>query len=212
MPAGQLTGNFNPELVSILARVMEDEKAFDPALFRQFPMEVILDYVRRTHSFYIFRKLPEIEQSIDILLKDYANQHPLLPILKDFYNRYQQHLTGHIRQEENELLPYIDYLITGAITFDPLEHFIRTTEYSLRHFMEHHHDTEMEISEIRKTINGYNPPPTNQTPYRILLSQLEMLEKDLSVHALVEDQVLLPRSLQLEGQLSEMLEKHAQLN
>ena len=175
-------------------------------------MEVILDYIRRTHSFYIFRKLPEIEQSINILLKDYTNQHPMLPILQEFYNRYQQHLTAHIRQEENELLPYIDYLTTGVITFDPLEHFIRTTEYSLKGFIEHHHDTEMDISEIQNTITGYNPPPTNQTPYRILLSQLEMLERDLSVHALVEDKVLIPRALLLENQLSGMMEKCAMLN
>src|SRR5580704_16578394 len=131
MPAGQLTGNFNPELISTLARVLEDEKAFDPTLFDRFPMEVILDYIRRTHSFYIFRKLPEIEQSIDILLKDYTNQHPLLPVLQEFYKNYQDSLTAHIRKEENELLPYIDYLVTGIITFDPLEHFIRTAEYSV---------------------------------------------------------------------------------
>lgn len=191
-----------PDLIAILVKVFEDNRAFDVNAFDKFSLEMILDYVRRTHSYYVFRKLPEIEQSITILLKDYSAGHPLLPILHRFYADYQKNLTGHIRGEERELLPYIEYLLgTSKGQMDVTEHFIRTKDYSLQQFIEHHHDTEMNIVEVEAAIKQYTPPSTSETPYRILVSQLEMLQKDLAVHALVEDRVLIPRALQLEEKL-----------
>jgi len=54
---------------------------------------------------------------------------------------------------------------------------------------------------VRNTILSYQPPSTNQTPYRILITQLQAFERDLAVHALIEDRVLIPRTLQLEKKL-----------
>ena len=79
-------------------------------------------------------------------------------------------------------------------------------------FRSHHHDTELDLREVRRSILYYNPPATNQTPYRILLSQLEAFEKDLAVHALVEDKVLIPRAMKIEDDLNRLLMEKARSN
>jgi len=205
--------NVDAEFIFTLVKVFEDESAFCPEAFDEFSLSVIMDYIRRTHQYYVTQKLPEIEQSITILLKDYSGDHSLLSILHHFYNDYTDHLVRHIGEEENILLPYIDYLLVSEKVGISLPgYFNRTKNYSLRDFIEHHHDTELDLREVRRSILYYNPPATNQTPYRILLSQLEAFEKDLAVHALVEDKVLIPRAMKIEDDLNRLLMEKARSN
>lgn len=186
----------NAEFVFVLLEAFQDQKTFDSRSFDRFRLEVIVDYIRKTHQYYLQRKLLEIEQSIHLLLRAYPEAHPLLVILNEFYASYKQHLTSHIEVEEQQLLPYILHLEkvdSGKSSFQAYPE-----SYSLSRFLVHHHDTEKELSEVRAAMMNYSPPPSNQTLYRILLSQLEVLEKDLAVHALIEEDVLLPRAMALE--------------
>jgi len=184
------------DFVFALLEVFQDTKAFERMAFDRFRLETIIDYIRKTHEYYLHRKLLEIEQSIHLLLRAYPEAHPLLMILSDFYSDYKQHLSNHIHVEETQLLPYILHLQRvedGKASFQAYP-----GSYSLSRFLVHHQDTEKDLEEVRLAIQRYSPPPTNETPYRILLSQLEVLEKDLAVHALIEEEVLLPRALAIE--------------
>src|SRR6266702_7736068 len=53
----------NPQFMTALLRAFE-EKPFCPGDFDTFPIELIVDYIKRTHVYYLQKKLPEIEQSI----------------------------------------------------------------------------------------------------------------------------------------------------
>lgn len=185
----------NADFVFALLDMFEDHKSFRKDSFDGFHVDVVLDYIRKTHQYYLQRKLMEIEQSIHLLLQSYPVAHPLLVILRDFFTDYKEHLTGHIAIEEAQLLPYIEHL---ARVDEGKASFQARPAYSLNTFLTHHHDTEEDLAEVREAILRYSPPVTNQTPYRILLSQLQVFEKDLAVHALIEDEVLLPRAMELE--------------
>ena len=197
--------NINLQFIYALLHTFEDEKTFSENDYQKFSLEVIIDYIRKTHNYYLAKKLCEIEQSIGILLKDYSGSHPLLHILNNFFSEYTRDLTSHISVEEKQLLPYITCLLKfekGEIEEE--KYFTATKNYSLKTFVESHHDTEQDLSNVRKAILNYQPPTTNQTPYRILITQLHAFEIDLSVHALIEDKVLIPRALQLEEKLNKL--------
>lgn len=184
------------DFVFALLEIFQDTKAFERKAFDRFRLETIIDYIRKTHEYYLHRKLLEIEQSIHLLLRAYPEAHPLLVILSDFYASYKEHLSHHIDVEETQLLPYILHLQKvedGKASFQAYP-----GSYSLSRFLVHHQDTEKDLEEVRLAMQRYSPPPTNETPYRILLSQLEVLEKDLAVHTLIEEEVLLPRALAIE--------------
>jgi regulator of cell morphogenesis and NO signaling len=188
----------------VLLRSFEDSSTFTPTEYTRFSLQTIIDYIRRTHRYYLSKKLQEIEQSIGILIRDYSGDHPLLSILDNFYRDYKKSLTEHIKAEEMHVLPYIDMLI--KMEFDrtlPSRPVSQVNAFSLKNFIENHHDTEKDLSQVRNTILEYKPPVTNQTPYRILLTQLQIFEKDIAVHALIEDHVLIPRALELEERLKE---------
>lgn len=197
------------ELIDELSHVFESPKQFNAAVFQNFPIEFIVDYIRRTHRLYIFTKLPEIEQSIQLLLQDYNDEHPLLTILKDFYTSYKFQLSLHICEEEQHLLPYVDFLLEmhkkGMNTF---QFFKNNRRFSLEEFeIDHHDDSDKNLTHIQETILAHDPPFTNITPYRILLSQLQHLERDLCIHELIEDRVLVPRIKMVESELMNVYRK-----
>lgn len=190
--------NVDRAFIYELLNAFENDSNFKPTDFDRFPLETILDYIRRTHRYYLTKKLLEIEQSIAILLLDYEGDHPLLAILRNFFDSYQKHLVDHIRLEESHLLPHIDNLLKVKAG---KSNVVPKGKYSVKSFVDNHTDTEEDISTVAKAILQYEAPPSNITPYRILLTQLEIFEKDLSVHALIEDKVLIPRALQLEKEV-----------
>ncbi len=202
----------NTSFILSLKRVFEDDKNFNPSLFNLYSLDIITDYIRRTHKYYLNKKLLEIEQSIHLLLQDYNDQHPLLFILHTFYNQYKRDLSEHIVEEENELLPYIAFLQNATTHgFSQHEFYKQTHHFSLRSFLDNHVDPDEDLQRVRLSILRYHPPVTNETPYRILLSQLTVFEKDLAVHALIEEQVLLPRALELENKIATLFHKKIRL-
>ena len=202
----------NPQFMTALLRAFE-EKPFCPGDFDLFPIELIVDYIKRTHIYYLQKKLPEIEQSIVLLSGLYTSHHPILAALQSFFHRYCQDLTSHIQAEETKLLPHIALMHRAAGDAGyRSEYILACQQYSISRFLADHHDTEDELRDIRDTIRLYEPPTTNASLYRILLAQLQTFEQDLCVHAHIEDQVLIPKALQMENILHDQLQKTADLN
>ena len=189
----------DPEFILALLQVQEDQSTFKQENFSHFRFSVIVDYIRKTHQYYLHKKMLEIEQNIHLLLHNYPVAHPLLLILNQFYKDYKEHLRNHIQFEERELLPYILHLEKVEDGKEKSENY--ASSFTLDQFLEQHHDTEEDLRKVSETILHYSPPSDNATLYRILVSQLQVFEKDLNVHALIEDQVLLPRAIALEKKL-----------
>lgn len=199
-----LPGN-HLEFISTLLRVFE-EKVFTAGDFEPYPVEIIVDYIERTHIFYFEKKLPEIEQSILLLSAHYEVHHPILAALRNFFHCYVRDLSEHIQAEEQLLLPYVKSLSTANQSPAHFSSFIvARRDYSIGRFLDEHHDTEDELKDIRQTIRLYAPPQTNESLYRILLTQLQAFEQDLCIHAHIEEEVLIPKALAMEKELNAQL-------
>ena len=200
------------EFIAALLHSFE-ERSFTAADFEPYRIGLIVDYIQRTHSFYLQKKLPEIAQSILLLSGHYESNHPILLILQTFFHRYCQELTTHIDEEERLLLPYIVKLNNaGLAPYHFSEYVLAGQQYSIAEFLKDHHDTEDELKDIRETIRLYQPPATNESLYRILLTQLEAFEQDLHVHARIEEEVLIPKALKLESELQIRIQEVGPLN
>ena len=203
--AQQITSGEQTEFIATLLRVFE-EKLFNAREFDYFPLGMIVDYIQRTHVYYLQKKLPEIEQSILLLSGHYESQHPILIALQNFFHRYVVDLSEHIEAEEALLLPYVQRLReAGHSPADFSRFLVARRDYSIDRFLADHHDTEDELKDIRQTIRLYEPPKDNESLYRILLLQLQVFEQDLCVHAHIEEEVLIPKAQQLEKELNSQL-------
>jgi regulator of cell morphogenesis and NO signaling len=204
-PAQPMQADEHKDFIAALLRVFE-EKVFNAREFDAFPIPLIVDYIQRTHIYYLEKKLPEIEQSIVLLSGHYESQHPILVALQNFFHHYVKDLSEHIHAEETTLLPYLGLLQEANANTAGFSRFLLTRgEYSVGRFLSEHHDTEDELKDIRQTIRLYEPPTTNESLYRILLSQLQTFEQDLSVHAHIEEEVLIPKAQAMEKSLDTRL-------
>jgi hypothetical protein len=64
----------------------------------------------------------------------------------------------------------------------------------------HHHHDETDLELILETIlNKSEQKPL--TPFSILINQLVDFKRDLDIHTVLEDKILLPRAIQLEKEI-----------
>ncbi len=106
----------------------------------------------------------------------------------------------HIQHEEKILFPYIQKLVNLDQKLScPIEIKSVLTSFSAKAFLQSHSDTEDDLQIIRKSILEYTPTHTPPLPYRVFLSQLYHFEVDLCKHAMIEDNVLIKKVLELEA-------------
>jgi len=201
------------DLISLLVRSFEDESNFRSSDFNDVPMDILIDYIRRTHRLYLDKSLQEIEQSIELLHGAYPAGFPLLKVLNDFYLNYKTDLIVHIRKEDERLLPYIQFLensLKGG--FNAHEYFLNRKRFSIQAFIENHVENDSELEEIKLRVQMYEPPLTNRFLHGVLIQQLEFFSQDLKIHGMIEDRVLIPRALDMEHRLEAIFSKTARLN
>ncbi len=199
--------------INLLSRCFEDETTFRSSDFNEVPMEVLIDYIRRTHKLYLEKSLQEIEQSISLLHDAYPTGHPMLAMLNEFYLGYKTELIRHIRHEDERLLPYIGFLENSLRNgFNPHDYFTHRQLFNISQFIEHHEDNDSELDDVRKKVQAYEPPQMNRFIYGVLIQQLEFFRQDLKIHGLIEDIVLIPRALDMEQRLEMIFKKTTLLN
>lgn len=173
-----------------ILKIYYDTNYFPKRQLMSFPLSVILDYLKRTHSYYIGKRLLDIEQAIavsypDAVISDY---------LHSFFVDFKQKLIKHISEEENILFPYIrtiEKFLTHQIDEKALESAMK--KFSVDSFEDKHNDdVENSLQEIRRHIIEFCKDVSDLFPYRILLRKMESFEFELRVHARVEDEVLIP--------------------
>jgi regulator of cell morphogenesis and NO signaling len=173
---------------------------FEAAHFQPFHTQTILNYLEKGHRYYLNKKLPELELSIHNLIRFVGEQSPLTNILLVFYKEYKTHLVEHIKREDDYVFPYVHQLLKRAESGAVVRPGTMLNGWSsLASFLQAHTDTETELREVREIIRAYAAKESMSHPYELLLTQLSLLEADLHVHALIEDEVLLPRALELES-------------
>lgn len=189
----------DPNFLVDVLNVFCDFTDINYALFNEYSVPVIVDYLKRSHTYYLNKILPEIGQSISILLNNYDKTHPLLSILYQFYYKYKNDLETHFFEEEDFLFPYANRLYRTMYFKAETYLFINYLQnFSISSFIETHSDTVKELIKIKTILFEYEPSTTNKTSFRVLIEQINNFEKDLNIHAFLEDEVLIPKLLELE--------------
>ena len=186
----KLDADFFLELVNMFS----NGDYFPTEQLSTFPVPLIIDYLKKTHIYYLQTRLPEMEQMIDHLFKNSSS--PISQLLKGFFSRFQRETYGHILKEESELFPYLLQLYNGET---------KTKGKAIEnHLNSHDHEVEDELLEMKKKIVEQHSDAEQLLPFRLLLHQMDLFENDLRVHAKVEDDILIPIGLKMEKELPQV--------
>ena len=168
-----------------------------------FPVEVLVDYIRSTHSDYLDNRLPDLESKIRSLSESCSEKNRKnLVLLEDFFGGYKTELISHIKREEDKVLPYI--LEIGVAyrerkSTSKLLNEIKT--YSIDDYANEHEDVEDKLFDLKNIMIKYLPPVNNNFLCHSILIEIFRLEKDLNNHARIEDKVLVPKVRLMEKEI-----------
>lgn len=176
------------------------EGYFPTKLISKSSLDSLLFYVEQSHKYYLLNKLPQISQSIRNLAKLIGDSHPSILVLDYFYHQYYRHLADHIYLEDESVFPYIRTLVEIQEGENDKLSLLRAFDRNkLKNFCEEHSDTEIDIRRVRRAIVDFTPPKHGESQYRLLVDQLKSLETDLNFHNKLEEEILVPKAIELEN-------------
>jgi len=164
-----------------------------------FPVKLIVDYLKKTHSYYLDEKIPELNSFIVELSVISEVKNDSIQLVQNFFGEYREELIHHIEREENKVHPYV-LNIEEAFTQNKASADIvkKIKSYSINDFAIEHDNVEEKLYDLKNIIIKYLPPCKDKALCTRILMELFRLEKDLNAHALLEDKVLIPKVAKME--------------
>lgn len=190
-------------LIEALEKTTQQEKSASPN-FNRWALDLLADYIEKKHHRYVRGKIPELNTYLEKLCKVHGQYHSELFEIKELFKASANELLSHMQKEEKILFPVIRAMAEAEINGTPDVHRtpFGTVENPISMMM-HEHDTEGErFRKIAALTNGYTPPSDACTTYRVAFALLEEFEEDLHRHIHLENNILFPKAIELEKELS----------
>ncbi len=170
--------------------------------FSQFSLAIVVEYLKKTHAYYLNTGLPKIEEQVNRLIANSALSDDKKKLVLTFFGDYKKEFLDHVMKEEEMVLPYILEIEVQAGKTSPDPQFVnRVKEYSINQFAREHDRLEVSLANLAELIIKYLPPFKNRELCDQILADLFTLEKDLIDHAAMEDKILVPKVAELENEI-----------
>lgn len=193
--------NINAAFFLEVLNTFHDPGYFPKASLLKFPVSLLLDYLQKTHEFYLDVKVPELETNIRQLISRTSPENTNMQMIEKFFIDYKKELTDHIQNEEEKVYPYIKKLEKALSSENSKEGYKKDlNQYSIGDFEDEHDNVEEKLYDLKNIIIKYLPAPADNNLCNKILYQLYELEKDLTDHARLEDYILVPMVAAMEKQ------------
>jgi len=190
--------------VDDVLRSLEGENASEAASpdpdFKNANLADLIGYILVTHHGFVKHEIPRLKQLLFKVVAVHCASHPELAAVQRAFTGLAEELTAHMMKEEMVLFPYIEKLEreTGAGKPAPVAPF-GSINNPIR-MMELEHETAgSALEQIRTLTSAYTPPEEACFSYKTLYSALKEFEADLHEHVHLENNILFPRAIALEG-------------
>ena len=157
-------------------------------------------HILETHHVFMKRELPRLRSLLDKALSAHEERHgPMLRELLSTFNGLREEIEAHLYKEEEILFPYILALDAWRPGQGPAPASHCGTVANPVRQMEHEHDNAgRALAKFREITSGYALPADACATFAALYEGLQALERDLHEHIHLENNILFPKSLELE--------------
>ena len=182
--------NFN--LLVDLINCYYDLSYLDKTKFEDYSINDLIDYLEKSHHYYIEKKIPEIEQSLIKL--SLQETYSFNYIFIKFFEEYKKDIVSHFKTEDEVLFPFCKVL-DRYINFNSQDDLIyilenKETVYKL---MEQHKKNNDDVDDLQDLLIKYSTNSNKLSYFEIFLNQMSLFQKDLKIHAEIEENVLMEK-------------------
>ncbi|HVS90859.1 MAG TPA: iron-sulfur cluster repair di-iron protein [Mucilaginibacter sp.] len=181
-----------------------EQKATDSEYdFQKWDIGFLSDYIVNTHHQYVKDNTAFIKEFAEKVARVHGANHPELVRVAEIFSRIGQDLTLHMMKEEKILFPRIKELahyqkVGAAIPADDFG----LVSVPIQVMESEHEQAGEDFEEIRALTANYQLPADACRSYTILFKKLEEYENDLHRHVHLENNILFPKAIQVEKELS----------
>ncbi|HEX5708597.1 MAG TPA: iron-sulfur cluster repair di-iron protein [Pyrinomonadaceae bacterium] len=189
--------------VDEVARLL-DEAASAPADMppgiKSGTLTELVDYIVDKHHTFTREEMGRITALAEKVASKHGDRHPELVRVRALFAQLCDDLRPHMFKEEMVLFPYVKGLEMASVEgrARPYAPF-GTVSNPVRMMMSEHDTAGDLLRELRATTTDYAVPADGCISYQTLYRALAEFEADLHQHIHLENNVLFPRAVALEG-------------
>jgi regulator of cell morphogenesis and NO signaling len=160
----------------------------------------LMQHIQSTHHVFVREECPRIRALANKVATKHGEAHPELLEVRDVFGALADELAVHLMKEEQILFPYVRQMEEAVLEKQPVPPAMFGTVANPIRMMEHEHDGAGDaLRMLRSATKNYTLPDDACTSYQLLYQGLQAFEADLHQHIHLENNLLHPRALALEG-------------
>jgi regulator of cell morphogenesis and NO signaling len=177
-----------------------DARAAGHMNYRHLSLSELIAHILDSHHVFTKQEMLRLGSLLHKVIAAHGVRHPELRRLQGLFEQLIADLSPHMMKEENVLFPYILKLEQAALAQQPLQRPpFMTVQNPIRMMLMEHETVGDLLREIRVVTSAYTVPADACISYQTLYQAMEEFERDLHQHIHLENNILFPRALELEG-------------
>jgi regulator of cell morphogenesis and NO signaling len=193
-----------PALVDALEKALQaapkEAKAIDKYWYAVSLGELV-NHIVEVHHGYMKTALPRLRSLVPTVLKAHGAHHgDVLRQVQDLFKALDEELSNHLMKEERVLFPVIEMLEMshrkGTPKSPPPFGSVRNP---IRQMEQEHESAGAALAKLREVTHDYALPSDACPTFRAMYEELQRMEADLHQHIHLENNILFPRAIELEG-------------
>lgn len=185
--------------------VAELEAALAPAQdqprFTAWDLDFLATYIVNNHHAYVRQAVPTMQAHTRKVAEVHGDHHPEVREIAQRFDFVAAELTAHMAKEERVLFPYISGLAAAARGGEVPSAPFGSIANPIAMMEAEHRNAGDQMAAIRELSAGFVTPPDACTTFKVTYQELQAFEADLHRHVHLENNILFPRALDLEGRL-----------
>ena len=171
--------------------------------YEKWDIDFLIDYIINIHHAYLKKALPDTKEQLEKFAEGHRKQYPELVELTKVFKSLTTEMLPHLQHEEEIIFPYIRQI---SHAFHNKESYasllVRTLRKPVENVMNHEHESVNKIlHQMRQLTNSYTAPEHSCTNHRVTFLKLLEIDTDLAQHMHLENDILFPRSIEMEKKL-----------
>lgn len=170
-----------------------------------YPTDLIIEYLKHAHFIFIKHKLPYMAGLVQSFNAQHDQYISVERDLKVVFPLFVEDFIHHIYEEEDTLFNYIRALERAVKgNYNPTRLFYLLERNSLHKFASEHESHDDEMVGIRRITKDYKVNEHTPLHIKVLYNELKEFEKNLIIHARIENEILFPKAMALENKVKKL--------
>jgi regulator of cell morphogenesis and NO signaling len=198
---------------AVVKRLELDTRCEEIIALNNFPIDLVIEYLKHSHYIFIKQKLPYIGKLIENLNVDISELVQIGKDLKFVFPLFVEDFIHHIYEEEDTLFTYIlslNSFLKGRGNLSKI--YFDMERQGLSQYAAQHEEHDDEMMGIRQITSQYSIKSNTPLHVRVVYAELQSLEQELKNHAKVENEILFPKALALEKHVLSNFKQKIQYN